>query len=92
MKKTSAFAAIAFAIASVATLSSGEAEARPLTPCAIAADRIATANSANNPNLYDSYYERAFSECTNNGDNPFTELPTGNPEKLCERVRCQAAY
>jgi len=92
MKIIFAFVAVATLGASALSLG-GEAKAQAgQAPCAIAADRIATERSANNPIIYDSVYEMAFSECVNNGDNPFTELPTGNPEKLCERVRCQQAY
>jgi hypothetical protein len=92
MKSIFAFAALIAASAAAIPFGSETKAQVPTLPCAVAADRIATEQSANNPLLYNSYYERAFSECTNNGDNPFTQLPTGNPEKLCERVRCQKAY
>jgi len=88
-----ALAALFAASTSVVTFGGGEAKAQATLPCRAAAERIALAqNGGSYGGPYDSYYERAFSECTNNGDNPFTELPTGNLETLCQRVRCQAAY
>lgn len=61
-------------------------------PCAVEADRVATEKSQNNPNLYDAYYERAFNDCTQNGDDPFIHFGTGNPETLCQKVPCYQAY
>lgn len=80
--------------ASVLTFGVSQANAQAATPCRIAAEQIALAqNGGSYGGRYDSFFERAFSECTNNGDNPFPGIPLGNPEKLCDRTNtCQKAY
>ncbi len=94
MRNLVAFAALVVASVSPGTFGWNRAEAQVgPTPCMVAAERIAREHNGDNPvDPRDRYYERAYSECVNNGDNPFTELPTGNLETLCNRVKCQAAY
>lgn len=94
MKSIFAFAALVAMSATGVVIPAGQAHAQSgeLRGCAAVADRIAREQTADRPTLYDSFYERAFSQCVNNGDNPFTELPTGDISKICQRVPCQKAW